>query len=118
MVSESTFQETGLEITPASSYQLVRPNNIGGLYAVFIVIGIGSFILLPVALELATEVVSGSAESSSALLRCRSVVFFPTPGGDTYLGGAFSVNLFTFILVIGRPSTLYMNNPSILTILK
>jgi len=45
----------------------VRPHNYGGLYPVFIVIGVGSFILLPVALEIGCEVTS-SPEASSAIL--------------------------------------------------
>jgi FLVCR family MFS transporter 7 len=47
----------------------VRSHNYAGLYPVFIFIGIGSFILLPVALEIGVEVTS-SAESSSAVFWC------------------------------------------------
>jgi len=47
----------------------VRPNNYAGLYPVFVFIGICSFILLPVALEIGVEVTS-SAESSSAIFWC------------------------------------------------
>ncbi|KAF8342314.1 major facilitator superfamily domain-containing protein [Cantharellus anzutake] len=45
----------------------VRPHNYGGLYAVFVVMGVGSFILLPVALELGCEITS-SPEASSSIL--------------------------------------------------
>jgi len=45
----------------------VRPHNYGGLYPIFVVIGVGSFILLPVALELGSEI-TFSPESSSAVL--------------------------------------------------
>lgn len=56
----------------------MRPSNYGGLYTIFVVIGVGSFVLLPVALEIGVEVTS-SAESSSAIFWCGanilSVVF-------------------------------------------
>lgn len=47
----------------------VRSHNYAGLYIVFVFIGIGSFTLLPVALEIGVEVTS-SAESSSAVFWC------------------------------------------------
>ncbi|KAF8320695.1 MFS general substrate transporter [Clavulina sp. PMI_390] len=47
----------------------VRPNNYAGLYPVFVIIGVCSFILLPVALELGAEITS-SAETSSAIFWC------------------------------------------------
>ncbi|KAF9519223.1 hypothetical protein BS47DRAFT_1375143 [Hydnum rufescens UP504] len=47
----------------------VRPNNYGGLYPVFVVLGVGSFVLLPVALEIGCEVTS-SPETSSAVFWC------------------------------------------------
>jgi len=55
--------------TPSGLFNTVRPNNYAGLYPVFVFIGIGSFILLPVALEIGAEVTS-SAESSSAIFWC------------------------------------------------
>lgn len=48
---------------------VVRPHNYGGLYPIFIILGAGSFTLLPVALEIGVEVTS-SAESSSAVFWC------------------------------------------------
>ncbi|KDQ15326.1 hypothetical protein BOTBODRAFT_108891 [Botryobasidium botryosum FD-172 SS1] len=58
----------------------VTPHNYTGLYIVLVLIGIGSFMLLPVALELGCEV-TRSAETSSAVLW-------------------FSANLFSFIFII------------------
>lgn len=45
----------------------VRANNYAGLYVVMVVIGIASFTLLPIALEIGCEV-TRSAETSSAIL--------------------------------------------------
>jgi len=45
----------------------VRPNNSAGIYVVMVVIGISSFVLLPIALELGCEI-TRSAEVSSAVL--------------------------------------------------
>jgi len=47
----------------------IKPNALGGIYAQFVLIGICSFILLPVALELGCEV-SRNAETSSAIFWC------------------------------------------------
>jgi len=47
----------------------VAPNDYAGIYVVIVLIGICSFILLPVALELGCEM-SRNAESSSAVLWC------------------------------------------------
>lgn len=56
----------------------VRPHNYAGLYPIFVLIGVGSFVLLPIALEIGVEVTS-SAEASSAIFWCGanilSVVF-------------------------------------------
>ncbi|KAI0268881.1 MFS general substrate transporter [Gloeopeniophorella convolvens] len=45
----------------------VRPNNAGALFAVFVIIGVGSVTLLPVAVELGVEF-TRNAEGSSAVL--------------------------------------------------
>ena len=46
---------------------LVKPNNLGGIYAVLVLIASISFILLPVGLELGVEI-TRNAETSTAVL--------------------------------------------------
>ncbi|KZO95536.1 MFS general substrate transporter [Calocera viscosa TUFC12733] len=52
----------------------IRGDGLGGIYAQFVLIGICSFILLPVALELGCEV-SRNAETSSAIFWCSANLF-------------------------------------------
>ncbi|KZT58894.1 MFS general substrate transporter [Calocera cornea HHB12733] len=52
----------------------IRGNDLGGIYAQFVLIGVCSFILLPVALELGVEV-SRNAETSSAIFWCSANLF-------------------------------------------
>ncbi|KAG2145999.1 major facilitator superfamily domain-containing protein [Suillus bovinus] len=47
----------------------VKPNNTGGLFAIMVIIGICSLIMLPVGLELAVEV-TRNADGSAAILWC------------------------------------------------
>ncbi|KAG0707352.1 major facilitator superfamily domain-containing protein, partial [Suillus ampliporus] len=47
----------------------VKPNNTGGIFAVMIIIGIGSITMLPVGLELGVEL-TRNADGSSAILWC------------------------------------------------
>lgn len=64
-------------------HYIVKENNTGALFAIFVVIGVVSLILLPCTLELASEVTRNSATSSAVLWA--------------------SGNLFPFIFIIGIP---------------
>jgi len=81
---------------------LVRPHNLGALFALMAILGICSITMLPVALELAAELTRNSNASSAILwatyVRFMSVVRCPD------WTGIDSSNLFTIGLVLGNCS--------------
>ncbi|KAG1732245.1 major facilitator superfamily domain-containing protein [Suillus paluster] len=52
----------------------VKPNNTGGIFAIMVIIGVGSITMLPVALELGVEL-TRNADGSAAILWCSGNAF-------------------------------------------
>ena len=71
----------------------VRADNAAALYAVFVIIGIGSLIMLPIGLELAVEV-SRNAEGSGA-----AMWFSGNLVGIIFVLGMFSALRFLILLM-------------------
>jgi len=82
MIFTGTFIRSALanRVIFTCGQYIVKPNNIGALFAVSALIGVISFLLLPVALEMGCEL-TRSAETSSAILW-------------------FSANAFTIVFVL------------------
>ena len=92
--SVDSLRDFGLVTRLNSGLLLVdtaRPHNYAGLYPVFIFIGISSFMLLPVALEIGVEVTS-SAESSSAVFWCGANILTAVFVGVSVLQTSISIS--------------------------
>lgn len=78
---------------------LVRPHNLGGLFALMAILGVCSISMLPVALELAAEL-TRNANASSAILWATYVHTMSAVRRPDWTG-LNSVNLFSIALVLG-----------------
>jgi hypothetical protein len=80
--------------TPGAFSFLVRPHNTAALYAIFVIIGIGSIMLLPVGIELGVEL-TRNPDGSSALLW---FLYVPPPPRALLFSFAAPTDLFFCIL--------------------
>jgi hypothetical protein len=81
----------------------VRPHNDAALFAIFIVIGVCSITLLPVAIELGVELTRNSDGSSAVLWFLCALRFFTELPHQRLISFVRSANMLCIIFVLGQP---------------
>jgi hypothetical protein len=94
-----------LPVSPSSlslAILTVRPHNDAALFAIFIVIGVCSITLLPVAVELGVELTRNSDGSSAVLWFLCALCFFTELPHESLISFVRSGNMLGVIFVLGQ----------------